>query len=254
MSEANPVKIPADNYSNLTQDKQSKSAAHVPFKEAIGALLFLAMVSRPDIAYAVGVLSRRAEKPTQADWNAVRRIFKYLKGSTKRGLYFRGGRKRNMRLNAYSDSDFANDVQTRRSTTGYILKLNGNVICWGSRKQCTVALSTTEAEYIAASVTVQEIIWAKRLISELLRSDREILTKLFVDNQSAIKLIKNPQFHRRTKHIDVRHHFIREKYKEKCFELNYIESKRQQADIFTKALPIVAFENLCKVIGIRCEK
>lgn len=127
-------------------------------------------------------------------------------------------------IRAFSDADYAGDAKNRRSITGYILKLGNSTVVWGSQKQSCVALSTTKSEYISASQTVKEIIWLNRLTSELLKRKLEILI-LHVNNQSTIKLIKNPEYHKRTKHIDIRYHFVRGKFFDKLFIVQYITTK-----------------------------
>lgn len=245
MQEANPVAIPADHYQdlNIPEIKGTNDCVKVPYKEAIGSLLFLAMTTRPDIAYSVCIVSQYADKPMKIHWNAIKRILKYLKGTRDYGIIFNINNNNCFKLEAYSDADFAGDRISRKSMTGFIIMLNSVPIAWGSTKQRTVALSTTESEYIAACYTVKEIIWVNRLLKQLLNDTYDTPT-LFVDNQSAIKLIKNPSYHKRTKHIDVSYHFIRQHYSENTFKLEYIESTRQTADIFTKALTRSQFETI----------
>lgn len=118
--------------------------------------MYLAIGTRPDIAYVLGVVSQHLDKPTKTDWNAVKRIFKYLKGTVDYGLKFT--RSKNLELTCYCDADFAGNVEMRKSTSGYLLKIGDNIIAWGSRKQRVVALSTAEAEYIAATQGLKELI------------------------------------------------------------------------------------------------
>ena len=246
----NPVRIPADSYTNLTHfDKEEgRKAGNVPYREAIGSLMFLAMVTRPDIAFIVGALSRYTEDPRRAHWNGIRRIIKYLKGTVDYGLIY-NSESECSKLSVFSDADFAGDEITRRSTSGYAIKLGKNLISWGSRRQSTVALSTTESEYIAPCAAVQEMVWAKRLVEGLVGKIIE-KPELYVDNQSAIKLIQNPQYHCRTKHIDIKYKFVREKYQRKFFNLEYINTKDQQADIFTKPLDNAKFESFRNKINV----
>lgn len=174
------------------------------------------------------------EAPHKLHWNAVKRVIKYLKGTMHLGLKFKPNK--NACINAFSDSDFAGDTLTRKSTTGFLVYLGNSVISWNSQKQSVVALSTTEAEYITASETVREIVWVRRLISEISFS-KELNATLYMDNQSAIKLIKNPVFHKRSKYIDIRYHYIRDKYEQQDFLLEYINTNDQVADLLTKPLP-----------------
>ena len=128
-------------------------------------------------------------------------------------------------ISAYSDSDFAGDSRTRKLTSGFLIKLGNDLISWSSKKQSSVSLSTTESEFVAACGTVQEMIWLDRLTKDLL-GDNLNTPSLYVDNQSTIKIIKNPQFHCKTKHIDVKYNFIREKYHKGFYNLNYTFSIR----------------------------
>lgn len=152
-------------------------------------------------------------------------------------------------LLAYSDADYADDTESRRPPGGYIFTAASGPVSWCSQKQPTVALSTTESEYIAGCQAVKELLWLKALLSDL---TAPVITPIviYIDNQSAIKLIKNPEFHKRTKHIDIKFHFIREKYMEKQIDPRYVASSAQLADIFTKPLPKERFRNLREAIGI----
>jgi hypothetical protein len=152
-------------------------------------------------------------------------------------------------LIGFADADYAGDVETRRSTTGYAFCFANGIITWCSKRQPLVTLSTTEAEYVAAALATQECVWLRRLLTELeCESNRS--TPLYVDNQSAIKLVQNPEYHQRTKHIDIKFHFIREKAKEGTVKVIYVPSEQQRADLFTKALPKCHFKSLCERIGI----
>ncbi|XP_033230350.1 secreted RxLR effector protein 161-like [Belonocnema kinseyi] len=169
--------------------------------------MFLAIVSCPDIAYAVNVVSRYLSEYTESHWQAVKRILRYLIGTADFGIMYKScGSK--LELRGYSDADYAGDVVMRRSTTGYVFMLAGGPITWSSQRQKLVTLSTTETEYFAAATATKEAVWLRKLLDDI-GFQAAGASALFVDNQSAIKLIKNPEFHKRTKHIDVRYHFIR---------------------------------------------
>lgn len=213
----------------------NESITYFPYREAIGSLLFLCSVSRPDISFAVNVLSRYVNNPSQQHVNAVKRVIRYLIDT--RDYFIRYGDSND--FIGYSDSDFASDLDTRKSTTGYIFLMNGGPITWCSQKQKTIALSTTEAEFVAACESAKEILWLKQLLLELGENYKCIT--LCVDNQSAIKLINNPAYHKRTKHIDVKYNFIREKVELGIIKIQYVSSKNQLADILTKALPAQVF-------------
>lgn len=165
--------------------------------------MFLATATRPDIAFAVNNASRHLQDPKPCHWTAVKRIFKYIKGTCGFGTEFKS--QLPISLSIYSDADYAGDLDTRRSTTGSVIIIGGGPISWCSQRQATVALSTTEAEYVAASQTLKELIWVKQLLREV--APAVGVPQLRIDNQSAIKLIRNPEFHKITKHIDIKYHF-----------------------------------------------
>ena len=254
MNHANTVAIPADQHTDLSllDQEDGNEVVNVPYKEAVGSLLYLALVTRPDIAYSVHAVSKYAESPKKIHWNAIKRILKYIKGTIKHGILF-SSRGKDLDLSAYSDADFAGDKNTRKSTSGYLIKVANGPVAWGVVKQRSVSLSTTESEFIAACLTTKELIWIKRLMGDLVKRQRNIPT-LYIDNQSAIKLIKNSQFNRRSKHIDVQYHFIRQHHEEKDFVLKYISTGEQQADIFTKPLNKSIFEKIRNKINVLCER
>lgn len=237
MEDCKTVATPSD----VNQDVDNlcnSEGIQFPYRECVGSLIYLAIATRPDISFAVGVASRFLENPTSQHVNSVKRILKYLKFTIDYGIHFAPNE--TAQLVGYSDADYAGDKNTRRSTSGFAFFYNGNIISWGSERQKSVALSTTESEYIAASVAIKELIWLKCLLEELTGST--VQTEFNMDNKSAIRLIKNPEFHKRTKHIDVRYHFIREKYESGMFDLKYVSSDEQLADVFTKPLPKGRFE------------
>ncbi|CAL1687619.1 unnamed protein product [Lasius platythorax] len=209
--------------------------------------MYLAITTRPDIAFSVSVVSQSLESPKQSDWQAVKRIFKYLRGTLSTKLLYRTNYKPGM-LKAFSDADYAGDIQTRRSTSGIVCKYFGGAISWMSQKQRSVALSTTEAEFIAANEGTKEVIWLKRLLQEITVLN-EVPT-LMIDNASAIKLVKNPEFHKRSKHVEVRYYFVREKYHEGVINVEHVASIDQIADIMTKPLAKVQYLKLVNMLGL----
>ncbi|KAJ3622463.1 hypothetical protein MTP99_002971 [Tenebrio molitor] len=251
MEHANSVKIPADQHHQMDPEMHTngdKETDNKLYRQIIGSLMYLSLGTRPDITYAVNKASQFLENPRKIHWKAAKRIVKYLKGTINHGLYFPV--KQEGHVYAFSDADYAGDVTSRKSTTGIVVKLGTAIIAWKSTRQKIVALSTTEAEYVAACQTVKELIWLKLLLSELAIFENFKAT-LHVDNESAIKLIKNPEFHQRSKHIDVRYHFIRDKYTMGEFNLVHVSSKQQQADILTKPLPRVGFEEQRRMLNVR---
>lgn len=234
MSEAKGCGTPADVNVQLSKN-QNDCDTKFPYREVVGALLFLSSVSRPDISFAVNLVSRYVSNPGKAHVNAVKRIIRYLICTKTLSIVYHT----NTELVGYSDSDFAGDVDSRKSTTGYLFLMNGGPVTWASRKQNTIALSTTESEYMAACDAAKEILWIKQFLLDIGESQNSVI--LNIDNQSAIKLIKNPVFHKRSKHIDVRYNFIREKVEQNIIEIKYVESSCQLADFLTKALPFQKF-------------
>ncbi|CAK1579746.1 unnamed protein product [Parnassius mnemosyne] len=234
MTNATLTSTPADVNVIMTKN-EDENIINFPYRELIGSLLFLCSVSRPDISFAVNVLSRYVNNPSQQHVNAVKRIVRYLINT--KDLCIKYGESDG--LICYSDSDYASDVDTRKSTTGNIFMMNGGPITWSSQKQKTIALSTTEAEFVAACEAAKEMIWLRQLMLDLGENCKCVT--MFIDNQSAIKLINNPIYHKRTKHIDVKYYFIREKVELGMIKINYVPSKDQLADILTKALPTQTF-------------
>jgi len=206
--------------------------------------MYVMVSTRPDIAYAVGVVSRKLENPTDEIVIRVKRIFRYLKGTNNLCITYRPNC--NLALEGYSDADLGGDNDTGRSTTGVICVHSGGPISWISQRQQRVALSTTEDELVAASEAARELIWFRRLLEELAYL-HEIPT-LYVDNEAAIKLAKNPEFHKRAKHIRIRHFFVREVSQEGLISVQPIATEHQLADMLTKALHQPKLNvHLCKI-------
>ncbi|OJT04063.1 Copia protein [Trametes pubescens] len=228
----------------------------IPYQAAIGTLMYAALGTRPDISYAVQALSQFSSRPGPAHWTAVKRVFRYLKGTLDYGMTY--GRKgetharayyRNLRLEGYSDADWGANPVDRKSISGYAFLIGSGVIAWSSKKQAVVALSSTEAEYMAISYAARHAIWMRTLLAELTFA-QEQATKLNADNQSAIALSKDSVHHARSKHIDIRHHFIRECIESDTIALAYVPTDDNVADLFTKALARERFHMLRRQLGI----
>eukprot|EP00953_Heterococcus_sp_UTEX-ZZ885_P039071 20043-Heterococcus_DN1.PRE.3 len=198
--------------------------ADKPYGAAVGCLQYLATASRPDRTNAARIQGKYVADPTEEDWKAVKRIMRYLQGTKQLGLVFHAESSVPRALRAYSDADWAGDTETRRSTTAYILTLSGCVISWQSRQQKSVALSTTEAEYMAACAASQEVVYMRRLLAGIGMPQTEP-TIIFEDNQGCIGLANNPILHARTKHIDIRYHFINEQIAAGAIVLKYISTR-----------------------------
>ena len=258
MSDCRPVATPLEPGVRLTKDmgpatqKEMEDMRKVPYRSAVGSLMYAMVGTRPDIATAVGVVSRHLENPGQAHWSAVKRIFRYLRGTTGVGICY--GTSKNLGvLEGYSDADWAGDLDSRRSTTGYVFTLGGGAISWNSKRQATVALSTTEAEYMALSSATQEAIWLRSLLKDLDALQQQP-TVIYEDNQACIAVVKNPTCHSRMKHIEIRHHFTREKVEAHEVVLQYLETSKMAADILTKAIAKPKFEELRDLMGLRVIK
>ena len=217
-----------------TMEENGNPTPLSPYQEIIGCLQWLAGCTRPDISYSASFLARHTANPMEMHWELALRVASYLAHTSSVGLKLGGTRK--TALEGWVDADWAGCHDTRRSTTGYVFKLNDSPILWCSRRQQTVASSTVEAEYIATAEAVREAVWLRNLLRELNISMVKP-TVLHVDNQGAMRLAINPSTHQRTKHIDIKHHLIRELIEGGTVELEYVATEEQQADIFTKPLP-----------------
>ena len=203
MQDCKPVSTPVNVGSKLTKaTDDDESVDQQKYQSAIGSLMYLSVSTRPDISYTVSSLARFSAKPTKEHWTALQLLLRYLKGTLKHGiLYTEDG---SDTCTGYTDADWAGDVDGRKSTSGYIFLLSGGAISWRSQKQKCVALSTTEAEYVAMASAAQESVWLRQLIAELTNSSTaEAPSLIYEDNQSAIAMTKNPQYHGRAKHIDI---------------------------------------------------
>ena len=242
------VSTPADVNNELKKDDGvSKAVDPNKYQSMVGSLLYAATATRPDIAHAVGVVSKFNSKPTEAHLTAVKRILRYLKGTVSLALKY--GKTNDGQLIGYSDADWAGDLDDRHSTTGNLFIMAGGSIDWLSKKQGVVALSTSEAEYVALSAATQEATWLRRLLSDL-NVSTTTPTVLMEDNQGAIAIARNPIIHARTKHIDIRYHYVREALQKRIIELRYCPTSDMIADILTKPLNKGRFETLRLSMGL----
>jgi hypothetical protein len=217
------------------------------YRSVIGSLRYL-VNTRPDIAHAVGYVSRFMEKPRSNHWAAVKQILRYIQGSLSYGCCYRKG-SGEATLVGFSDSDHAGDQADRKSTSGVVFFLGNNIITWSSQKQRVVALSSCEAEYIATTAATCQGVWLSRLLGEL-TGRVPAKFSLLIDNKSAIALCHNPVLHNRSKHIDTKFHYIRECIEDELLDVDHIGTQRQLADILTKFLGRVRFVELRQALGI----
>lgn len=246
LEEAKTKNIPLSPAVKLSKNEgELLDKTQFPYGTLIGKLMYLAVATRPDIAFGTNTLARFISNPNLTHWQAAKGLVRYLAHTVNRGITFRGS---DVALIGYCDADYAGDLDTRKSTTGYVFTLNGGAVSWNSKRQPTVAASTTEAEYMSAASAVKEGLWLRKLCASL---DIPVSTvEIKCDNQSAIKLVKNPIFSVRSKHIDVAHHFARERVQSKEVAFTYVSTTDMAADMMTKVVPVSKHEACCKMIGV----
>ncbi|KAL7599649.1 hypothetical protein Lser_V15G27294 [Lactuca serriola] len=231
----------------LWKEDKSELVNPTEYRSIVGGLRYLTH-TRPDISFVVGIVGRFIENPTVNHLQAVKGILRYIKSTLNFGLkYLRG--KENVTLNGYTDSDLANDVNDRRSIGGMAFYVNENLITWASQKQRCVALSTCEAKFMVATMAACQGIWLRRLISEITGQKMPPI-ELKVDNKSSLDLMKNPVFHGISKHIDIWFHFIRECVANGDISVTHVCSKEQKADVLTKSLGRLKFEEMRSLLGV----
>ena len=250
--ELKPVSTPMEPYLKLSASQSSVTAQDfaamrdIPYRESVGSLMYALLVTRPDITFAVGRLSKFLEKPGQAHWEASRCVFRYLKGTLDWKLTYG---EREEPLTGWVDADGSQE-EDRRAITGYAFLIDGGAVSWNSKQQELIVLSTTEGKYVATTHAAKEALWLRSLISEVF-GDNLDSTTLFSDNQSAIALSKDHQYHARTKHIDIRYHFIRWVIENGSIRLIYCPTDDMLADTLTKSLPSVKAKHFASELGLR---
>ena len=255
LNASKPVDIPMQSYKltiELTDETDELRQLIDPtiYRQAIGSLIYLMTSTRPDISFAVSLLSRFMQKPRELHWRFLKRLLRYIKTTNFYSLVFKKNNKTCMpKLIGFTDSDYAGSLDDRKSTSGYAFNYGECLISWHSSRQKTVSLSSTEAEYIGFTSAVKELIWLNQLLSELNRQVFQLV--IYCDNKSAICLAKNPEFHVRSKHIDIRHHFIREAKDAHKILIGQISTNEMPADIFTKALLKVKHKKCLQLLGIK---
>jgi hypothetical protein len=240
-SKDTPISAPL----TLDSDPNGKQVDPTKYRGMVGSLMYLT-ASRPDIMFATCLCARFQSDPREAHANAVKRIFRYLKGVPRLGLWYPKGS--SLDLMGYSDSDHAGCKIDRKSTTGGCHFLGGKLVSWTSKKQTAVSLSTAEAEYISAASCCAQILWMKNQLTDY--GVKYTKTPIFCDNTSAIAISHNPVMHSKTKHIDLRYHFIRDHIIKGDIELHFIPTDQQLADVFTKPLDVKTFKHLISELGM----
>nr|GEW91104.1 copia-type polyprotein [Tanacetum cinerariifolium] len=245
MSDCNAVMNPIVPGCKL-KSEEGELVDETLFKSLVGSLMYIT-TTRPDIQFIVSYISRFMSKPTDSHLVAAKRVLRYLQGTLDYGIWYRRGGKGEMEV--FTDSDFAGDWNDRKSTSGYLVLWDGAAITWSSKKQSVVALSSTEAEYVAAAACACQVVWLRGILEELGLQQTEG-TVIKCDNTSTIKLSRNPVFHGRCKHIGIKYHFLRDLVGRGTVELKHVGTKEQVADIFTKPLHQDMFIKLRKELGV----
>ncbi|KAH9762947.1 hypothetical protein KPL70_001004 [Citrus sinensis] len=254
MSGAKPATVPMSAHfrlSKLQEPEEDHDLEHmksVPYSSAVGSIMYSMVCTRPDVAHSVGVVSRFMGNPGKEHWSAVKWLLRYLKGTANHGILYGGSESNSCQVSGFVDSDFAADLDKRRSITGYVFILNGGAVSWKASLQSVVALSTTEAEYIALTEAVKEAKWLSGLVSEFGLKQESVC--IGYDSSSAIQLSKNPKYHERTKHIDVRLHFVKDEIANGIVNVIKVPTQTNPADILTKAVPAIKFRNSLNLVGV----
>ena len=255
MSDATPVHTPMNPGVKLstsmcpTTQEEKDDMARVPYANAVGALMWLAVATRPDIAYAVGVLARFNSNPGRQHWTAVKHVFRYLRGTVDLVPTFGPDPSSTELFTTYSDADHGGNPDNGKSTTGWVVKVGTGPIAWSSKLQGLVTLSTTEAEFVAAVTAGQQIIWLRNLLWEFGYSFPTPST-LHIDNMSAVSVAKNPEHHGRMKHLDLQFFWLREAVSDGAIAVSHVPTTLMPADILTKALGRNKTKDCWRLLGM----
>lgn len=263
LEKANPVRVPIGRevpatadldklLPHATKDTTSKEPTVTRFQSLVGSLLWIARCARPDIMFAVHCATRRAHAPTMADWKLAKRISRYLSGTRSLRFYMSGCdevKTLPLRLRSYTDADFAADKNDRKSVSAAIVQVKGMTVSWQCKKQSSVALSTTEAEYVAATVGAQELLGLKELLGEL-DIDTKLPIDMMMDNQAAIVQVQSETSSAKAKHVDVKLKFIQDCTKKNVVMPEYIFSTEMLADLLTMALTVPRMKEIWDQIGL----
>ncbi|CAM8943858.1 unnamed protein product [Rhodiola kirilowii] len=257
MDKAKLVLTPVAGHFKLSKDQEPQNKEEktymerVPYSNAVGCLMYAMVCTRPDLAHGVSLVSRHMANPGKCHWQVVKWILRYVKGTLGKGLLYGGNQSRSDIVEGFVDSDYAGSLNTRKSQTGLVFTVFGTAVSWKANLQKVVGLSTTEAEFLAITEAVKESIWLKGIMSELGHGQRCI--KVHSDIQGAIHLSKHQVFHERSKHIDVRMHFVHDVADTGAVQVVKIDTKDNPADMLTKSVPSDKFEYCLGLIGLMDE-
>jgi len=226
---------------------ESKVEQKLPYRELVGALNYLAVATRPDISFVCSYLGQFNNCYDRTHWTAAKRVLRYLKGTSDVGLFYTPTEEP---LSGFVDADWGANLADRKSHTGMCFIWSGGPITWDSRKQRSVALSSNESEYMGLSDASKEAIYLRGMFEELGMKIRD-RTPIYNDNQGAIKLAENPVHHARSKHIDIRYHFVRESLSNGLITINYVPTDKMLADIFTKGLVKIKHLRLMEGLNLK---
>ena len=234
MLDSSPVVTPMESQISPA-DLEGEPIDSTLYRSAVGSLMYLSVGTRPDISFAVGRLAQHVEHPTTRLWTAVKRVLRYLNGTRNLGLLYQADKP--FHPIAYSDSDWGGCTINRKSTSGYVFLMAGGAVSWKSRKQGCVALSSSEAEYMALCAAVKESIWLSNIFRSITASEEYEPICINVDNQGSINMARNDVSGTRTKHIDIQYHFVRDSLDKNLYTMQYCPTSEMAADLLTKPLP-----------------
>ena len=253
MEDCKPVPIPLAQDLKLVEGQgaftkaEKEAMANIPYRSAIGSLMYLMVSTRPDLAAAVGILSRFMENPGKVHWEAVKKVLRYVQHTKSYGLLYK--RSGSLDIVGFCDSNWGGCLDTRRSTTGYVFMMSGGAVSWCSKRQKSTSQSSCEAEYVAAAQAAMEVAWERAFMEELGHS-WEVAIAIGSDSQSAMKLADDPVYHEKSKHIDIKVHYIREQIEKGEVEFVYVPTEYQVADALTKAVPRSKVEFCREKMGV----
>ena len=245
MEDCKPYKRPLNAVNDLTEgDNTPLDQSRHTYRQLVGSVLYLSMCTRPDIAQAVGALSRFCSDPCESHWTAAKALLRYLRGTLSHKLVLGGGAPG---IVGYTDADFAGERIQYRSTSGHVFLLNGGAVSWLSKLQETIATSTSESEYMACFMAVKEAVWLRQLLDEFGVPHKPV--PIYSDSQAAMSIAANPVESQRTKHFGVKYHYVREKVLTREVTLTYLHTGAMLADMFTKPVPTDKLRFCCAGIG-----
>jgi hypothetical protein len=255
MQDCNAARTPMAEKAHLSStmspvsNEEKADMKEVPYREALGKLLYLSIATWPDISYAIGVLCRFSENPGRLHWSALKRVIRYLKGMKDLKLTYGPSRATDEPFVTHSDADLGGNVDNSRSTAGFVISVGGGAVLWSSRLQHYTVLSSTESEYTTASATGCEIIWMREFLDEI-GYDISAPSTLFVDSNSAVLVAKNPEHQSTMKHVNRSYHWIREKVSDREIKVQHVAGTDNPADIFTKPLGHIKFARFREMLGL----